>query len=354
MKLAFLNFIFLPMAALAICSKGQLCQLDIPGALCADGSQSYINYIDRGSENLFVYAQGGGACFDAVTCGCRIKDKTCKGSNEGGDGALAGYLSRPPMDSQVHPWSQGEDNPIGEANYVEIVYCTGDVYTGAGQANYGHKLLPLLVGHYGAKNFELSIDQAKVLFPNVKKVTVIGSSAGGLGVTYNLHHIVRNFGNTDLSVINDSGIPIFAKYLNGEKIQQVLKSWNVLASLPADIVVDEAFDFEDIYKFNAEKFGNIKWAFLGATEDAVFTNYFRLLGGSSDSVKKSLGEAAELMRTASHQHYFFDTGKWHTATFMTSFGVPKKLLPESHGINVEEWIALMVSGDKEWGDIAAD
>jgi hypothetical protein len=354
MKLTLVTLIFFPIAALALCEKGQLCQLDIPGAKCADGSQSYINYIDRGSENLFIYAQGGGACFDAVTCGCRVADKKCKGSNEGGDGALAGYLSRPPEDSQIHPWSQGEDSPIGQGNYVEIVYCTGDVYTGAGQANYGTKLLPLLVGHYGAKNFELSIDQAKTLFPAMKKVTVVGSSAGGLGVTYNLHHIVRNFGDTELSVINDSGIPIFAKYLNGDKIQQVLKSWNVSASLPSNIQIDGAFDFEDIYKFNAEKFGNIRWGLVGATEDAVFTSYFRLLGGNTESVSKALDEAAELMKPASNHHYFFDRGKWHTATFMTSFGVPKKLLPTSHGVNVEEWIASMVSGSKDWDDIAAD
>ncbi len=354
MRILILSLMVFSTVGWADCSKGQLCQLDIPGAQCADGSQSYINYIDRDSENLFIYVQGGGACFDAVTCGCRLKEKKCKGSNEGGEGSTVGYLSRPPMNSQIHPWSQSENNPIGKANYVEIVYCTGDVYTGAGIANYGAEIFPRLVRHYGAKNFELSLFKAKALFPNVKKVVVIGASAGGVGGSYNLHHIVENFGDTNLSVINDSGIPIFSRYLDLIKVKQVLKYWNVEDSLPKDLPKDDMVDFEDIYKYNSAKYGSVRFALLGATEDVVIGSYFSLLGGKSDAVAQSLQEAATLMERAFEHHYFYDVGKWHVATFLSSWGMPKTLLPQSHGINVEDWIELMVSGSKDWRDLSAD
>lgn len=354
MRISLLSFLLTPIAAFAICQKGELCQVDIPGAQCADGSQSYVNYIDRGSENLFIYVQGGGACFDAVTCGCRLKEKNCKGSNEGGEGALAGYLSRPPADAQNHPWGKDSKNPVGEANYFEIVYCTGDVFTGAGSVNYGNALLPRVVRHVGAVNFQLSIDKAREQFPNVKKVTVIGSSAGGVGITFNLHHIVRNFGSTDLSVINDSGIPILAKYLDPEKIREVLAKWNVSASLPTDLEKDELVDFEDVYRYNATKFDRVRFGMLGATQDAVFQTYFKLLGGNADSVKNSLEATAQLMKSGGNQKFFLTQGRWHTATFLSSYGVPKELLPTTHGINVEEWIHRLVEDSKDWESLGAE
>lgn len=340
--------------SLADCPKGELCHLDIPGIQCADGSPSFVKYIDRGSEHLFMYVQGGGACFDAVTCGCRLNEQNCKGSNEGGKGALAGYLSRPPVDEQTHPWSRGEDHPIGKANYFEIIYCTGDVYTGAGVANYGNKLLPRLVRHVGGKNFELSTIQAKNLFPNVKKVTVVGSSAGGVGISYNLHHIAKQFEGTEISVINDSGIPIFGRFLDQEKVRGVLKNWNVTETIPKDMNVDGDIDFEEIYSYNATKLAHVRYGLIGALEDAVFAVYFNLLGGSSDSVAKSLQEAGKFMHQAQEHHYFFDHGKWHTATFLPSYGVPKALWPQSQGIYVYDWLKSMVSGSKDWSDVEAD
>jgi len=346
--------VLFPTVILANCPKGQLCQLDIQGGQCADGSQSYVKYIDRDLEHLFIYVQGGGACFDAVTCGCRLDEKNCKGSNEGGKGALAGYLSRPPVEEQTHPWSRGEEHPVGKANYFEIIYCTGDVYTGAGMANYGNKLIPRNVRHFGSKNFELSIKKAKELFPKVKKVTVVGSSAGGVGISYNLHHIVDQFVDSDIAVINDSGIPIFSQFLERDKVRGVLKSWNVSASLPKDIVVEGELDFETIYKYNSDKFSEIRYGLLGALEDAVFTMYFKLLGGSSDSVEKSLQQASTLMRQAKQHHYFYDRGKWHTATFLPSYGVPKTLWPQSHGLYVYDWIKSLIAGSKDWADVEAD
>lgn len=353
-RLIFLVSLILPTWLLADCSKGQLCQIDIPGAICADGSQSYVKYIDRDSDHLFIYVQGGGACFDAVTCGCRLGESQCKGSNEGGKGALVGYLSRPPVEEQTHPWSRGEDNPIGKANYFEIVYCTGDVYTGAGEANYGNKLLPRIVRHVGSKNFELSTNQAKVLFPNVKKVSVVGASAGGVGISYNLHRVAEQFANAEIAVVNDSGIPIFGKFLDSEKVRGVLKNWNVKDSIPKGMAVDGDIDFEEIYAFNAEKLSHVRYGLLGAMEDAVFSVYFNLLGGSSDSVAESLAEAAKFMHKAEQHHYFFDNGRWHTATFLPSYGVPKTLWPQSQGIYVYDWIKSMIAGSKDWADVEAD
>ena len=353
MRFIFLSFFIAPIAALALCQKGEMCQIDIPGTQCADGSQSYINYIDRGSEHLFVYVQGGGACFDAVTCGCRLKDKDCKGSNEGGDGATAGYLSRPPADAQNHPWGEKTEGPIGEASYFEIVYCTGDTFTGAGTVNYGNALVPRVVRHMGAVNFQLSIDKAKEIFPQVKKVTVIGASAGGVGVTFNLNHIVRNFGQTDLSVINDSGIPIFSQFLDSNKMRDVLDKWNVVSSLPADLEKDELVDFEDVYRYNADKFGSVKFAMIGATRDAVFYTYFKMLGGNGDSVKNSIEATEAILEKTSQHKYFVNHGRWHTATFLSSFGMPKELLPVAQGVNIDDWIRRMVENSSDWVSLSA-
>ncbi len=347
-------FILIPFMAQATCQLGEMCQQDVPLAQCGDGSQSYIKYIDRGSENLFVYVQGGGACFDAVTCGCRLKEKHCKGSNEGGDGALTSYLSRPPADSQTHPWSQERQSPIGSSNYFEIVYCTGDVFTGFGTADYGNGIIPRKVKHVGAKNFELSINMAKKLFPKVKKVVVVGSSAGGVGVTFNLHHIVRNFGETNLSVINDSGIPIFGKYLDSHKVESVVKKWHVMEAAPTEMAKGDSIDFEDVHQFNSERFSHVKYGMLAADQDAVFQMFFGLLGGDENSVKYSIERAATLMDSASSHRYFFDQGRWHTVTFLAKMGTPKNVLPQSHGVNVLDWIHFMLTDSPEWKSLSAD
>ena len=63
----------------ADCQPNGSCTVELKDAVCADGTPMFVNITSRvGAHKLYIYLQGGGACWDAFTCDCR-RDGHCAG-----------------------------------------------------------------------------------------------------------------------------------------------------------------------------------------------------------------------------------------------------------------------------------
>jgi hypothetical protein len=93
-------------------------------------------------------------------------------------------------------------NPFAASNYAFIPYCTGDLhagnntilYSGASQVTY----------HHGYINGGLMTSAIKAALPNVTRVWVTGSSAGGFGAIMQYQQTQSIFSGLRVDLIADS------------------------------------------------------------------------------------------------------------------------------------------------------
>jgi hypothetical protein len=161
------------------------------------------------SKNLVVYFEGGGACWDSLTCTFPT------------DGRLPAQVPQlfvPAVPANNNPanydgiFKDDAANPVKDWSIVYIPYCTGDLHAGSSTktyANVGHPVFPLPstfeIQHKGFDNFMVVLDWVKKHFEHPRNVLVAGSSAGGYGASVNFPWVAKTFPQAHLSVIADAG-----------------------------------------------------------------------------------------------------------------------------------------------------
>ncbi|NUO54074.1 MAG: hypothetical protein HOV80_34950, partial [Polyangiaceae bacterium] len=157
--------------------------VDVPDALCRDGSPTGFGVrLNPDSDRLFIYFEGGGACFNSMSCGVNPSsygELNFSGfANGGGQGGIFD--------------ADNEANPLRDWNVVYIPYCTGDVHAGdATDVDVPGFNAPQGQSFVGYRNVGLYLKRIVPTFPDVSKVLVTGSSAGGFGATYNFDRIAQ-------------------------------------------------------------------------------------------------------------------------------------------------------------------
>jgi hypothetical protein len=171
--------------------------VEIPGTTCGNGTPAGFG-INRSTvgPDLFIYFQGGGACWDATTCfvakaAVHIEDTYTAATFASEIGA--------PIVNHDDP-----SNPLAAATFVNIPYCTGDLHAGARTATYDLLGTPRTVAHVGGTNTQRFIDALRVAFPDVRTLWLAGSSAGGFGATLNHHRFVTAWPTAAVHTLQDS------------------------------------------------------------------------------------------------------------------------------------------------------
>lgn len=172
---------------------------------------SFSFFVRKGaSKNLAVYFEGGGACWDNLTCTFPITGQQAPPLQffvpmvpPGTDPSTLGGIFR-----GDHP-----ANPVADWNMVYIPYCTGDIHAGSATRTYtsfGHPLFPnppgnqFTIQHRGFDNFMVVLDWMRKNFDQPKNVLVTGVSAGGYGATINSPWVGRAFPQAHLVVLADA------------------------------------------------------------------------------------------------------------------------------------------------------
>lgn len=155
---------------------------DQGGNICADGSQTGFAYSMKANANeLLIYFDGGGACWDTETCFTNPTAFNLKGYNN----ASFQTWTKPALENQILLTSRepARSNPWSNAHFVFIPYCTGDLH--AGNAVNTYTGAPAPIYHNGYTNFQNILKVLAGAVPSVSNVWMSGTSAGCFGATLN-------------------------------------------------------------------------------------------------------------------------------------------------------------------------
>ena len=162
------------------------------GPVCIAGTD-YSVFTRKGDpKKLLIFLQGGGACWQGFY-NCNVLGDAQSPPEEG------------PYPGVFDPTSA--DNPFADYSVVYMPYCDGSTFGGDNDVNDADFPFSATRYHRGLRNVSAGMDVAKEMFPRAKQITVMGHSAGGVGVAAFAPFLTRfAFGNnTKLTVYNDAG-----------------------------------------------------------------------------------------------------------------------------------------------------
>jgi len=213
----------------------------------------YSYFVKRGTENkLLMYYQGGGACWDFLTCGLIGTfdmdvdiNGTCTGGTNSGEacGLLSDCPDQGPGTSCSSTDNPGNTNvglgdqnnplnPFASWNIVFVSYCTGDIHFGDSEQFYsGGGLGSVHIEHRGYVNAQVAEKFAREHFPSPDEVFVTGSSAGAYGAFFNAPLLREIYPAAKFNVLGDAGNGVVTQQFLDEKFPV----WNFAANLPTNI-----------------------------------------------------------------------------------------------------------------------
>lgn len=321
------------------CQYGKACTVEVPEAICADGSPSYIQlFIQKNSPSLVIYLEPGGACWNEKTC-------------------TAGYvlkLSRKAPKSNLHLGERGIldlDNPQAPLfgfSQATIPYCTGDVYLGDNVINYGTLTEKKVIRHQGYSNVLHSLKTIQSVFPHPEKVLLLGRSAGGLGVLGHIKSLNTFFPDSAKFALSDAGTPLMPPYVNRESYNEVIDHWNALGALKK-AGIQGIQHFGDLMKYNTLHFPHVRFGLIQSYEDRVMQYFASAMGAEDPNSAVALSSLSAwrhfLGPDSPHAKVFFNTGATHIHT--------RKPLTRTQSMNVDllDWLKLMLSNSYLWENI---
>jgi hypothetical protein len=160
-------------SALAAPSFGQFSRIEPgpdQGTGCGRGADFAFFFRPGTSNNLVVDFEGGGGCWDVLTCALPTWSTTVGNSPPSANGLVS---------------TTNANNPVRDWNYLFIPYCTGDVHLGAREAAG--------VNFNGRANAQAALDYAYERVPSPGTVLTTGCSAGALGAVAWAGHIAMHY-----------------------------------------------------------------------------------------------------------------------------------------------------------------
>lgn len=312
--------------------------VDVPESKCGYGSQTgfAVNPGEAGAKKLFIYMQGGGACWDnkgPFNCFASPQQRTAV-NLEGYDKAKfeqdptksAALFLRTPL------------NPLSDAHFAYIPYCSGDVFNGNGEikSQDGNQTMTF----NGHKNMQAFIKLMVATFPNVEEVIVSGSSAGGFGAMLNWWLVQEKFGsNVKVHLLNDSGQPFNPIAV---LLQQQVTNWKTIA--PADCNdcatggIEAYFAY---YKKGLLTQGN-KMGLLSYDKDKVIRGFYGLQDPTGEDFKTALSKVYDEMDKINNAHYYGLEGEEHVLLGGAA------TLKNSSDVLLLDWIKAMLAGSADW------
>jgi hypothetical protein len=313
-----------------------------PEAHCRDGTVAGISInANSTSKKLVIFLEGGGACFNATTCATNPSSATFGQPS-------AGILSRTDM-----------ANPVKDWNFVDIPYCTGDVF-------FGNNPNGSVSGVSGTQQFVGYVDMALFLqrivptFPGVTQVLLTGVSAGGFGAAANYVQVARAFAPVPVTLLDDSGPSMRDPYLARCLQQQQVALWGIENTLLAECGSDcpDHSNYPiDAAKHAAKLFPNGLFGLIEATDDMVITAFFgfglnNCTGSFSTPVSKDqftaglLDERTQLASYPNVGSFLFDGTRHTSLSTPSAFDTQTATGADGGTVPLTDWITDLVDKGK--------
>jgi hypothetical protein len=318
------------------------------GPMCIAGTPFSVFTREGNPSRLLVFEQGGGACWqDFYNCNVLAEAQEPPAPREG------------IWDFDSH------DNPFADYSIVYMPYCDGSTFNGDNDVfdlnwqAYIELELGLLPGtgpvirfHRGMRNQSAGMDLARATFPNASRITVAGSSAGGVGAASNTPFLARFlYGNqVHLTVFNDAGpVTVNPAARGGADIVARVNDWQFEQFFPASCVdCDNPADSTAIIRWRLDNDSTIREAFYETDADLTNRFFLDMLAdpvGFRDLVVTTHGA----INAAHPDRYkrFIVTGD----TSHTALQSPLFYSQDANGVLLNEWARDFLVPTPFWTDI---
>lgn len=300
------------------------------GCALGDGYRFFVRPGDV--ERLFVYFEGGGACWNADTC----------------DPSREPPVFVPTIEPAAHPGRRSgvfdlrrPDNPLAEFTMVFAPYCTGDVHLGDRISTYRvGETGEITVRHLGNVNATAVLDWVRSNVAGARTVVVAGSSAGAVGTPFHASRVAQAFPEARVVAIGDGAGAYRAEAMpdldpSAWGVPDVFAStagWGDMAREPLGI--------EALFAHAAESAPNLTLAQVDHARDAVQRLYLELAGTADPDVEALLDRnRTELSRDVAGFAGYTIGGVEHTV-----LGLPPFYFYREDRRSLVDWVSALVRG----------
>jgi hypothetical protein len=306
------------------------------GPICIAGTDFSVFTRAGNPSRLLIFEQGGGACWqDFYNCNVLAEQQE-------------------PPTARVGIWDfDSPDNPFADYSIVYMPYCDGSVFSGDNDVVDGAFPFGPVRFHRGLRNQSAGMDVARATFPDASRITVAGSSAGGVGVAGFAPFLVRSlYGNqVHLTVFNDAG-PVAVNLNDVGAIAARAADWQFGQFYPASCTECSVFGQPTaIIKWRLDNDGTIREAIYET--DGDFTNRFFLnLLGDQPAFRNLVVTEHGLLNAAHPNRYkrFIVAGD----TSHTALQTPLFYTQDANGVLLNEWADDFLVPRPFWADIVED
>jgi hypothetical protein len=306
---------------------------------CALGAP-YAFWVRPGTVNrLVIDFSGGGACWDAFTCGLAAgNDAIC---TQTVDGMRTRIQTGVPAGIYDHARA---DNPFKDWYHVIVPYCTCDIHWGDNAASYDSGQGAITVQHRGAVNARAVLDWVYANFSAPVQILVAGCSAGSYGSLGWSAHVADHYQQSAIVQFGDSG----AGVITTDFFHQSFPSWKAEGALPhwiesidPDRVNVLDLTLADLYVGISNYYPTHRFSQYNTSFDENQTFYFAAMGGgtAADWSLRMHASIDDIKARAPRFASFIAPGEQHCILPFNNF----------YTVNVEgrklvDWLGDMVAG----------
>jgi hypothetical protein len=263
--------------AFADLPAGVWTNVPLEGGTCLYGTpySLFVRPSDVPTDKLMIYFDGGGACWDGVTCA----DK----------GRYA--ASYEVTDEKVRRTPEGffdysnPENPVRDYHAVFVPYCSGDAHTGDSVVTFdvpsgsvrNYSEPTITVNFQGVNNARAALAWVYENVVAPSQVLVAGCSAGGYGALYHAGEVMAHYDGVPAVMLADASNGVTPVAWEG------FNTWNILANLPAYMAGTTAEEYSTTLHIlaTAQAFPNNRFAQVNTALDRVQVAFYGLMRGQA-------------------------------------------------------------------------
>ena len=316
--------------------------IPFPDSTCGNGSTTGLA-IDAGTtDDLLVFFDGGGACWNYATCAAGAA------VDRGYDAAKFQVEARDYIPSSIT--SRAHLPPaLAGATIVFVPYCTGDVHGGDAVAEYGVWPDVITWRHKGHANVMAFLKRLGATWPSPGKLVVAGSSAGGFGALVNYEAFRWYWPGAQGYLVDDSGPALVNNDVPADFRQAWFDSWNLgVATDP--FCTDCRTNLSAAFTALADLHPNDRIAFVSHTQDHVMGPFMLSTGTEFEAALRRVEQ--DVLRPTGNVRAFYELLDDHM--MLTPLAKPAPIdvdYTASHAVgttSLASWLQAMVSDDGAW------
>jgi hypothetical protein len=314
--------------------------------LCSRGTE-YAYFVRPGDpEKVVVEFQGGGACWDDVTC------------------SVAGAIFSEDIEdtrSAVGLYRQGiydhdnPDNPFKGWTHVMVPYCTGDVHWGNADTDYGTGEDKFTIHHRGYVNALSAIGWVQNELAEPAKIAVTGCSAGGYGSIVWSAWMMENYPEAKVLQFSDSAAGIITDQFFADSFPQ----WGVDKAFPAwipelDLSIIDYMDLElgDVYEIIGNHYPQSRIAQYNTVQDKTQVFYYEAMngdGGGTGWTERMADSVFKIKEATPNFNMYMAGGDVHCTIPIGDF-----YTREVNGVRLVDWLSDYMEDDAAPEDIICE